>query len=283
MPTQQKNTAIEYHESVHSDYIDISNPLNELGVKDSLYYKGLANGKYVLHLSNISHTRDQFTRIDYLGDLLTDQVQTLKNGKVLFIGGDVSRFDPKNEAILHLDWKHDFWNYVLIWRDGPDGSMEAWGFSLGKEHNNPMNFFLNNMGLLERYIAYFDATAKDITQIDNSQKLAVFDQNFQFHQKAEADKSVRNAIEFLKQTRLNNLNIEVNNKSFCITRREGQCLYFLLQNYTAKEIALQLDISPRTVEIFIQNVKKKFGKFSKLELACFAKKNDLSKPLELLI
>lgn len=52
----------------------------------------------------------------------------------------------------------------------------------------------------------------------------------------------------------------------CLSKREAECLYFLLRGNTAKNIANILRLSPRTVEHYLENVKMKFNVRTKTEL-----------------
>lgn len=56
-----------------------------------------------------------------------------------------------------------------------------------------------------------------------------------------------------------------------LTRRELQCLFYLAKGYSAKKIAKKFNISPRTVETHVNNLKDKFSVSSKSDLiaACF--------------
>lgn len=51
-----------------------------------------------------------------------------------------------------------------------------------------------------------------------------------------------------------------------VSRREKECLYYLAQGMTAKEIARVLSLSPRTIEFYIENMKKKFNCSNRIEL-----------------
>lgn len=48
--------------------------------------------------------------------------------------------------------------------------------------------------------------------------------------------------------------------------REKDCLQYLIQGMTAKETAKQLNLSPRTVETYIDSIKLKFGCRNKMEI-----------------
>lgn len=51
-----------------------------------------------------------------------------------------------------------------------------------------------------------------------------------------------------------------------ITDRELNCLALIAKGYTMKAVALRLEISPRTVEMHLQNIKEKFGFSTKNQL-----------------
>ncbi len=42
-----------------------------------------------------------------------------------------------------------------------------------------------------------------------------------------------------------------------LTIRENQCAYYLMNGMTAKEIGKELELSPRTIESYIDNIKRK--------------------------
>lgn len=60
--------------------------------------------------------------------------------------------------------------------------------------------------------------------------------------------------------------------TFCdsyLSKRESQCLHYYVQGKTAKEIGKALQLSPRTVENYIQNIKTKLNIWTKAELIHF--------------
>jgi DNA-binding CsgD family transcriptional regulator len=60
--------------------------------------------------------------------------------------------------------------------------------------------------------------------------------------------------------------VQIENRSFSFTEREKQCINYLLNGLSAKQTASRLDISQRTVEIYLHNIKKKTDSKSKLIL-----------------
>ncbi len=51
-----------------------------------------------------------------------------------------------------------------------------------------------------------------------------------------------------------------------LAKREQECVYHLVRGLTAKQIAKELHLSPRTVEFYLERVKNKFNCQSKSEL-----------------
>lgn len=51
-----------------------------------------------------------------------------------------------------------------------------------------------------------------------------------------------------------------------LSRREAQCALYLLKGNTSREIAEQMDLSPKTVDNYIDNMKNKLGALSKSDL-----------------
>lgn len=51
-----------------------------------------------------------------------------------------------------------------------------------------------------------------------------------------------------------------------LTAREAECIYFLMQGNTMKQVARVLNLSHRTVEFYLNNVKDKMGMRKKTEV-----------------
>jgi DNA-binding CsgD family transcriptional regulator len=54
-----------------------------------------------------------------------------------------------------------------------------------------------------------------------------------------------------------------------LSARQTQCLFYLSQGHTYKEIAREMSISPRTVEYYIEIIRDKTGCARKFELVSY--------------
>ncbi|KTD06365.1 transcriptional regulator LuxR [Legionella gratiana] len=64
--------------------------------------------------------------------------------------------------------------------------------------------------------------------------------------------------------------IDAVDNPFQLSHRELECLFFTLRAMTAKQIAEQLNLSKRTIEFYLENIKNKMRCVSKAELICLA-------------
>jgi DNA-binding CsgD family transcriptional regulator len=64
-------------------------------------------------------------------------------------------------------------------------------------------------------------------------------------------------------------------KGVYLTRREAQCVFYLLKGCTIKDVAKQLKLSPRTVEFYVKNMRLKTGADSKTSLIDIIIKSDI--------
>ena len=77
---------------------------------------------------------------------------------------------------------------------------------------------------------------------------------------------------FFHEVLFNDINmLDYSKKSFPpamshITKRETECLHYLMKGMKTKEIAAQLNLSPRTIEFYLEKLKKKWRCTNKAEL-----------------
>lgn len=65
-----------------------------------------------------------------------------------------------------------------------------------------------------------------------------------------------------------------------LTRREAECLFWLVQEYTINETAFEMNLSPRTVEYYVKNIKIKLCCETKRKLINTILQSDLLLQLE---
>lgn len=147
---------------------------------------------------------------------------------------------------------------------------DIYTFATNPTHNQAINFYLNNIDILKKFSTYYKEKAKKLFQIYEAKKF-IPENKLRRNNHIEIVKSFSSADPLL----LNFNKVGVSDKkASCIpasienklTKREIECLRYLLLGYTAKETAKNLTLSSRTVETHINNIKHKLNCFSKRKI-----------------
>lgn len=132
-----------------------------------------------------------------------------------------------------------------------------------------INFYLNEQAYIEKFKQYFKSKAKLL--LKKSQKHRIFIPEFMrpeidwnYHrQKAPDFASFRYSI-------------SVGTRDIEFTQREVECLKYLTHGYSTKYLAKTLNISPRTVEFHVENIKNKMQMRTLSEALIFLDKKKMS-------
>jgi DNA-binding CsgD family transcriptional regulator len=118
---------------------------------------------------------------------------------------------------------------------------------------NPGGFYLNKFQAIEQFVKTFDHENKDLIQFINKNPIAL----------PQPYRDINYQEICLTQGKIN---VAGKNGKTHITAQELACVRLLLQGASHKKIALDLEVSPRTVETYLQRVKLRTGFVSRAEL-----------------
>ena len=156
--------------------------------------------------------------------------------------------------IMSLLDAYNIWHgFQITYRK--DNYFELFSFTFDKQSGDKTFFYINNLHLLMKFVDFFRAQAGDLIDDSDKSRLAVFPQKFNLEY-ADTDLNI--------ETFLSNMNKSLllrgaNGNVAQLTKRESECFKIFTTNKTAKEIANILNLSPRTVELHISNIKHKLG------------------------
>lgn len=156
---------------------------------------------------------------------------------------------------------------------------EFFYFAGSADNNSIVNFFLNNIDFLEKFIFYFkDKAAKIITTAEKSRL------SFPLRSREVICNELSNLAMFNimppkikyecgQELEIKKYYLNVDGTETTITKTEMQCLQELKKGKDSREIAEYLEKSQKTVENHIHNAKKKLSCNSKSELIKILKKS----------
>lgn len=182
---------------------------------------------------------------------------------------------PKKNKYCEILFEENLWNTFVLYQKQKD-FIEGFYFIL-PELNEGVDFLLKNLGTFQRFVYYFQSKTNYLKKYDNYHDSIEFDisGNYEATKNNTLEKS--RLSNFLDSTPINNIPIEIQDQMIFMTKREAECLDFLSRGKTSKEIGRDLNISPRTVEGYINNLKNKSGITSKSGLIDIFRKTEVGK------
>lgn len=131
-------------------------------------------------------------------------------------------------------------------------------FASQKNNHEINNFYVGNIDLLQRFIHYFNDKAQKLMKeavrnriyLPTSQKINV---------ERENNICLSNKLreQFLEDTAVNRYFLLNEKDDLFLTKKQAQCATFITKGYGSKYIAKQMNISHRTVEGYVIDIKSK--------------------------
>jgi DNA-binding CsgD family transcriptional regulator len=199
-----------------------------------------------------------------------------------FFESDICFMDEKGTAQVQAFVRKEYQNFFksdpgLIFIEKSETFVEFFGFTGNYNLNQLKHLFSNDLYLLKKFTTYFKDELKapliEMQLAPNS--LPELKGNDYFFKPLCLKNTDDQHHQFLCKIGLQ----EEIRWSENLTQRERQCLQHLLNGKNAKETAALLNLSPRTVEFYLENIKVKFNCSNKGEI--FTKASSL-KQLNLL-
>lgn len=142
-------------------------------------------------------------------------------------------------------------------------------FHLGLNYNGAdyHQWLLNNIDIFKKFINYYKKAAKElILEIKKVENRLILPVRQQCGLQNIPDIAAVNTIDSKKEKYTMTLNHHQTFELITIAKQQSLCLAHLMLGKTAKDIATQMGISFRTVEHYLETIKKRLGCGSSMEL-----------------
>lgn len=240
--------ALEYAEALSETIETICEPLfSNFEITNFGYVKMYDDGT-MLRLSTDHEWTKKYFIYGFYNDIDFYAMQKIPEGgirKVLVYG------TPLGEHYSAL-YDHNIWNIIVIYERQKNFG-NVWFFAATREKTQIIDFYLNNMHILEHFILYFKEKTFSLIKDKKSEQLICTKENA-FLASFNYEKNIKN---FLNKINFDRFYLEGTYKDIYFSKKEFECILHLSNGKTIKEIANLLNSSPRTVEAHISNMKKK--------------------------
>jgi DNA-binding CsgD family transcriptional regulator len=251
-----ENIRIEKHHIGKSadDMLDLTKPLTrQLGITSFSYVKLWPN-----HVESYLTSHPDFCQAYY--DLKLYKSPGIGN-PLNYESGYYETSTSIYKKYFRIAADYNLHNFFIVAKRTQD-ACEMFIFATDK--NNPFmnNIYINNLDILDSHISHFKNTARRlIAKADKNQILFPGEcKEIPLLLRGNQKRTIYPSLQgnFVDK---NNPGISKSNPNILtqITPRELNCVELLTKGFTAKETALTLDISYRTVEKYLERLKQKFG------------------------
>jgi DNA-binding CsgD family transcriptional regulator len=239
-----------------------------LGISQFAYCKMFYNNKYFFISSDPKITDDfvSNTSSNFAQSFKTMQPQ--KGYRTITWPRDPNSL-VTYQAYLSECKKNNYWNGITFFRRGKD-HVELFSFASEIQNTLASNFYGDNTKILLAFVQYWLNKNTTNSILDKPTPLATFVNGVDFSNLDKMELEIiaeRDKLkQFLDLTRQGGTNIYTKTGFAHITAREMECLDLLSQCNTVKEVARSLNISSRTVEGHVNNIRSKGGLLYKSDL-----------------
>ncbi len=211
-------------------------PLEAFGITGFFFIRMYPNGEFI-NLTSGTSWADFFFRKFYDGAYKPEdlQIHTYVNHGVA-----LSEFNPQNQS-----WQDgkDYFNAgnIIIISKKFDHYYENYYFHSNKDNHAINHFYLSNLDLFYKFVAYFKLQAMPLIKTAEENKFITPDKYLLYRKNIfEEDKKI---LVFPHE----------------LSSKEIACISYLIQGKSAEEISIILSRSRRTIETHIESAKKKLN------------------------
>lgn len=252
---------------------ELCKPLEAFHIRHFIYLKQFNDGGRICLSNNPQWVEDYYNLKLYESSLFEEKPSTYKPVFNVWIG------DYDLDVYYHMRDHYKTTHTISITEPHHDGC-EHYLFCADPTREQAIHYLSNNMDILYHFILYLKDRAEHLFHKAEKERIIVqksfideapskpiyrksFDDIMELHKK-----------KFFDKTPIRSFAFQVGNaQGIKLTQREVSCVSYLLQNKTAQETADLMNISRRTVESYLENIKIKLDCDTKSELFAILRNN----------
>jgi len=257
--------AIQYCESIEGQILSTCDPLKHLNITHFGYFKFFKNGTYLKLCNNLAWSKFYITH--NLADKTTAFAESIIAIPFEELNTQLWPKSKGNDCLAAL-YEHNVWNGIDLTVKHED-FIEVYYFATERENNQIFDLYLNHIDLLMKFKIYFQEKAAHLMETQDKKSLAAQANPVSFFSEATQSIPIKaniNIDAFFNETPVTHYYLGGKYSHIYLTRREAECLWYLSRGRTSKEAGRIMNLSSRTVESYITNLKVKTGTHWKNEL-----------------
>lgn len=259
----ENKRAIESYHSYFSHIRDTCLPLEKyLGIKFFGYAKIYFASRCYIYESNNHHFTEEYLRnVSHSYFIEGECLHHSDQHHIALLSNKPNKMERAEVTYIN----NNIWHGISFTKTHK-AYVETWAFLGDISNENITLELIKNISILEKFITYYESK---IAKFRNQEhrcyaKFLSFDFSLpgldNFITKNEA------VNEFLSYITADGYELKATNGFIRLTKREYECLNYLGNGATLKSIAKKLQLSPKTIEAHVSNIKLKTGIHYKVDL-----------------
>lgn len=252
--THESKLILSYQRKVYKDVSEICKPLfDEFDITFFSQTRAFHDGQFT-SLMNTTDLTEYYLDRKYPIYLSQGKGITLNTG--IYIAANLENpFQQKMHQELKKIFNVDHMIHLIEKQNDYD---DMYTFATTPENYKMINQFINNLDIIKHFILYYKD--KSASLIKKTNKVRYGSEYFSSPTASTSGTTIQNKHNHkncLKNMVIKKIHIPTQTGEVSISQREFDCLKYAVKNLTLKEIAKFLNLSPRTVETYVNNLKYK--------------------------
>ncbi len=205
----------------------------------------------MLRIANHDPWNKVFTQEEFYNDF---ELYNMSSVPINVVQKKLLTGDPvtKHEKILY---EQNLWNFLLFYeRSEHEGNF--FFFGTDRDNTKVLEHYINYPELFNHFIHFFNEKMAPFLKM---QAKSCIQLNYNPLMKIENKEPQAIIKKFFLETEISKFNLGNRFNNAQLSKRELECLSCLIHGQTTKEIAKVMQLSPRTIESFIDKIKFKTG------------------------
>lgn len=239
--------AYQYNKTISSKLKYICQPFIDASKASAIaYHRVYYNGSAVSVATNYQLLKEYYLYVQEKGLFFLKHLDKIPENKLFyFLWPDIVENNLHN-LMIHLGIWNGFNVYIKH-----NNYIENFVFTGTLDSKSMQNYCINNLDLIDSFVGYFKEKAHEFIYKIDARDMAFFKYSNTIKSSFSPTPQSSNIFDIKK------IPLYMNNNKIYLTKREALCISFIGDGHSVKSVSSILNISHRTIEKHIDNIRLK--------------------------
>ncbi|MCT4635005.1 MAG: helix-turn-helix transcriptional regulator [Rickettsiales bacterium] len=247
MKPNDNERAYQYNKAINYKLRHICQPfLNASKASVIAYHKVYYEGSAVSVATNYKVLKEYYLYVQRKGLFFLAHLHNIPTNKLFYFLWPETVENELHDLMIHLG----IWNGFNIYIKHKD-CIENFVFTGDLDNKIMQNYCINNLELVDSFIGYFIEKAHEFIYNIDKRNMAFFNYSNTIKTSPSTTPKISSIFDIKK------IPLYINNNKIYLTKRQALCISFIADGHSVKNASSILNISYRTIEKHIDNIRSK--------------------------